>query len=371
MLRKLPIPVALLALIAALALAPGASAARLPPGFVGISPQIGLTDENLELMHRAGIRNVRLPLYWFGVQPDPGRMNWSGFEDVMEKTAAQGMQVLPFVWGTPDWVANVPEVEPMGNPRARRGWMRFLRGAARQYGPRGRFWTRHPELPYRPIRRWEIWNEANIISFSHNPSPGRFGKLMKISAQAIRREDRGAQIVVGGLFGKPLQIPPNIGLADFVDRMYRVPGVRRAVDGIGLHPYVRFAREIWPQASDLRRVLRRNRDPGARLYVTELGFGSDGFESRWELGPFGQARELHRSLALLAEMRHRWRVGGIEWFSWKDMVTHCQFCDSSGLLTGKNEAKPSWYRFIRWTGGERGLFPRASLPLIPIERVDG
>jgi len=371
MIRKLLpaiVAFALLALAPA-ALAPPANAAPLPQGFIGISPQGSLEVEDFETMRRAGIRDMRLPLFWFTVESERGRLDWTGFEKSVAGAAAEGIRVLPFVWGTPGWVAAKPEVEPVGSRLARRSWMRFLRVAAARYGPRGRFWRQHPELPYRPMRRWEIWNEANIVSFSRNPHPGRFGKLMTISAQAIRREDRGARILVGGLFGRPLQIPPNIDSADFVDRMYRVPGVRRAVDGIGLHPYVRFAREIWPQATALRDVMRRNRDARARLYFTEVGWGSDGFESRWERGVYGQARELHRSFALIAKMRRRWNVGSVEWFSWMDAVTHCQFCDSSGLLTGEGEAKPSWYRFIHWTGGERDLVPRAPLPLIPIERV--
>lgn len=352
-----------------LALAPALQAASLPRGFVGISPQGRLEAADFELMSRAGSGDVRLPLFWYVVEAQRGRPDWAEFEKSVAGAAAAGMRILPFVWGTPGWVAAKPEVEPVGSSLGRFAWMRFLRVAVRRYGPNGRFWARHPELPYRPIRRWEVWNEPNIVSFSNNPHPGRFAKLMKISAKAIRRGDSGARVLVGGLFGRPLQIPPNIDSADFLNRMYGVPGTRRVFDGVGLHPYVRTARELWPQATALRRVLRSRRDGVKRLYFTEVGWGSDSFESRWERGVYGQARELHRSFALVARMRRRWNVGSIEWFSWEDAVTHCQFCDSAGLLTGEGKAKPSWYRFIHWTRGERGLVPRAPLPLIPVERV--
>ena len=90
-----------------------------------------------------------------------------------------------------------------------------------------------------------------------------------------------------------------------------------------------------------------------------MGWGSDGFESRWERGPRGQARELDRSFAMLVGNRRRWRIGGVWWFSWADTAGSCQFCDSAGLLTGGREAKPAWYRFNAWTGGDaarcRGL----------------
>jgi hypothetical protein len=106
--------------------------------------------------------------------------------------------------------------------------------------------------------------------------------------------------------------------------------------------------------------MRRNGDARTPLYVTELGWGSDGFESRWERGPRGQARELDRAFAMLTANRLRWRIGGVWWFSWTDEARSCQFCDSAGLLTVRREAKPAWYRFNAWTGGDARTVPRAS-----------
>jgi hypothetical protein len=368
MLRKLlPAFVAL----ALLAPAAGAHGARLPRGFIGISPQGRLVDEDFRQIRRAGVLNIRLPLFWYVVERDRGRYDWADFDAAVAGAAAAGMHILPFAWGTPGWAAAAPEVEPLGSFAARVGWMRFLRAAVARYGRRGEFWAVHPELPYRPIRRWEVWNEPNIVNFSRNPSPGRFAKLMIFSARAIRREDRFARVLVGGLFGHPLQTPPNVDSAVFLERMYGRRGVRRSFNGVSLHPYVSYADQIPPQARRLRRVLRRHGDARKRLYFSEVGWGSDGFESRWERGAFGQARELNRAFAMLTRIRRRWRIGSVEWFSWNDAATHCVFCDSSGLLTGEGTAKPSWYSFVRWTGGERDLFPRASLPLVPVERVGG
>ena len=88
------------------------------------------------------------------------------------------------------------------------------------------------------------------------------------------------------------------------------------------------------QIRTLRRVLRRNGDAATKIYVTEIGWGSDGFESRWERGIRGQARELNRAFAMLANNRRGWRIGGVWWFSWADAEgPACQFCDSAGLLT--------------------------------------
>ena len=135
----------------------------------------------------------------------------------------------------------------------------------------------------------------------------------------------------------------------------------RFFDGVALHPYVAEAGPLYGQIEDLRRVMRLHGDGGTPLYMTELGWGSDGFESRWERGPRGQARELDRSFAMLIENRARWRIGGVWWFSWADAFGSCQFCDSAGLLTADREAKPSWYRFNAWTGGNPRTVRRASV----------
>jgi len=167
-------------------------------------------------------------------------------------------------------------------------------------------------------------------------------------------------VILGGLFGRPLQVPPNIHSATFLAELYEEPGIKRYFDGVALHPYVADVAAMESQIENLREVMRLNHDSAAKLYLTELGWGSDGFESRWERGPRGQARELDRSFSMLVGNRGRWRIGGVWWFSWTDAAGSCQFCDSAGLLTGNREAKPSWYRFNAWTGGDARTVPRAS-----------
>jgi hypothetical protein len=65
-------------------------------------------------------------------------------------------------------------------------------------------------------------------------------------------------------------------------------------------------------------------------------------------------------MSMLVGNRRNWRIGGVWWFSWADLAKSCQFCDSAGLLTADREAKPAWYRFNAWTGGDPRTVPRAS-----------
>ena len=353
--------VAVAAALVLLALPQGA-AARVPPSFIGISPEGIPNESDYRLMEEAGLRSLRLPLFWPQVEPVSPfleRPNWSGFDLGVGLAARHRMRVLPVVSASPPWVAPEARLEPTARDWQRRVWASFLRRAVRRYGRGGFFWRDNPDLPYLPVRAWEIWNEENIVTFGR-ADPELFAPLIRVSGRVIHRADRGAKVIVGGLFGRPLQVPPNVTSGAFLSRLYRARRVKKWFDGVALHPYVADAAAMRGQIRNLRRVMRVHHDAGTPLYLTELGWGSDSFQTRWERGLRGQARELNRAFSMLARNRRSWRIGGVWWFSWADIDGGCQFCDSTGLLTESREAKPSWYRFISWTGGDPDIVPRAS-----------
>jgi len=361
--RLLLIPLTVASLMLAPATAGSSLVVAAPPEFIGISPQGETDGEDYELMELAGIASVRLPMNWAAIQPEAGdrfEPKWEWFDKQVGLAAERGIAVFPFLWGRPEWVLPRHGGEPVANAWQRRAWVRFLHDAVYRYGPRGSFWRENPDLPRLPIRQWEIWNEENIVTFSPEPDPTRFGRLIEISGRLLHRADPGSTVILGGLFGRPLQVPPNIPSGVFLSQLYRIPGIKRYFDGVALHPYVADAKALQGEIENLRRVMSVHGDRATPLDVTEMGWGSASFESRWERGPYGQARELDRAFSLLAGNRQRWNIGGVWWFSWADLSGSCQFCDSAGLLTGDREAKPSWYRFNAWTGGDADTVPRAS-----------
>jgi hypothetical protein len=352
---------ALIAVLGLLALPAGASA-YLPPGFIGISPQNAASASDYRLMAGAGIESARLPMNWGVIQHEtPAAMepNWDAFDHDVELAAENEIRIMPFVWGSPDWVAPDPADLPVRSAWQRWGWATFLRDAVRRYGPDGSFWEEHEDLPYLPVHRWEIWNEENIVSFANDPDPVRFAALVRLSGRVLHREDPGSRVILGGFFGRPLQVPPNVASGDFLSRLYRARRVKSYFDGVALHPYVGEASAIRAQIVNLRRVMRVHNDAATPLYVTEIGWGSDSGPTRWERGLWGQANQLSRAFGMLSSHRLEWRIGGIWWFSWADEANTCQFCRSAGLLTAQREAKPAWYRFNVWTGGDPDTVPRA------------
>jgi hypothetical protein len=244
----------------------------------------------------------------------------------------------------------------------RAAWREFLRLAVFRYGPGGSFWAENPLLPAHPIRIWQIWNEENYKYFVARPNPAQYGRLVVESFRDLRSADRGARIVLGGLFLRPKgggkkpagQIRRAWFAADFLEQMYRAtPGVRGKFMAVALHPYSKGYRELTPEIEEVRAALKKSRDPGRALWVTELGWssgkpnatnGHNQFEKGWR----GQARELSGAFELLQAKSASWRVKRVYWFSFTDAPGTCNFCDGSGLFSQSFAAKPAWSAYKRF-----------------------
>jgi hypothetical protein len=356
--------IALAALAAAALLAPAASQA-LPRGFFGIVPQTPLRPDDTSRMRAGGIDTVRVEVAWSAVQPSPrDGYDWGGLDALVALAARDRLEVLPFLYSTPRWISHDWRRLPVGSGRARRAWSEFVRAAVERYGHDGEFWSEHgpgsaEPLPRLPIRAWQIWNEETFFYFARPSPPGRYASLLKLSRRAIRRGDRRAAVVMGGLFGDPGQGPPRaMDAADFLDRMYRVGGVKAAFDGVALHPYAADTADLQRLVGETRQTMLRHGDRRAGLYVTELGWGSqnDPGVVSFEVGRSGQARQLRSAYRYLLSNRHRLNLKQVDWFSWKDARGLCGFCDSVGLFRrgGRFRPKPAWHAFVAATHGRLG-----------------
>jgi hypothetical protein len=352
-------PKQIILLGAILALLGAASAeARLPKGFFGIAPQTPLSEADTNRMRHGGIDAVRLPVGWGAIQPSPtSGYDWRGLDQMVALLSRARLEVLPFLYGTPRWLAQRRTSLPISNARQRRAWFAFLRAAVLRYGPRGQFWVEHGPgsadfLPRNPIRRWQIWNEENFFYFTTPASPARYARLLKISRRAIEGADGRAEIVIGGLFGNPKERPPRaMDAADFLERLYRSRVVKHAFDGVALHPYAADAGVLRRLTERIRAIMLRNGDRRAGLYLTEIGWGSQRNPRRvaFEVGRRQQARELRRSYRYLIRNQRRLNLRQVHWFTWKDVRGDCSFCDSTGLFHRgpRFRPKPAWHTFVR------------------------
>jgi len=328
----------------AIALPQVAAAKPAGPGFFGVVPQGSLSASDYDRMSGV-VGTLRIPIYWYGVQPQPDRYEFGELDSIVGEAAERGVRVLPFVYGSPAWVAGNAARPPLSR-KGRVQWTRFLRRLVRRYGPEGHFWEgRDRRLP---IRRWQIWNEPNFVLFWRpRPEPRAYARLLRDSARTIRKADPGATIVSAGVAPVEAGITPWA----FLRRMYRVRGVRRAFDVVGLHPYAPHVRWVKMEIRFVRRVMAEAGDGATPLQLTEIGVASDGaYPNPFDKDREGQAAFLRRVLRLALKNRARWRLTGVDWFTWQDAPAadpHCVFCQYGGLLDGYGEPKPAWWAFRR------------------------
>jgi len=316
----------------------------------------GLSGDDAGKLERSGAKTVRWTFFWPRIEASQGRFDWSAGDRVVGDLAANGIRVLPTLYGSPRWVEGTAAKPPIDSQRARLAWQTFVQAAVSRYGPGGTFWTTeyplsHPAKPALPIGTWQIWNEPNLRShFAPRPSPGGYASLLKLSNGAIKQRDPGASVMFAGMPG----YSNDINAWRFLKRMYRKPGAGQAFDVAALHPYARNVHQMLGEIKRLRKVMRKHGDGRQPLWITEIGWGS-GHPSRFGLtkGKKGQARILKRSFRALEDKRKPFKIKQVLWFNFRDpggQAQGCSFCSSAGLLKTNLDPKPAWRAFRSFTG---------------------
>ena len=221
-------------------------------------------------------------------------------------------------------------------------------------GPTATLWKENPEVEPQPIRTWQIWNEQNSPTF-YQPAPDveGYSELVASAADAIRARDPNASIVLGGMFGTPLNGElPAYTAWDFLERMYE-GGAGEYFDGVAVHPYAANLGKVESQIDAIHDEIGAA-DDDATLWVTEIGWASGGPDVPLNRGEEGQAEQLTDAYEMLLDRRLSWDIETVAWYSWRDTIDPvCDWCTNSGLFPAESlaEPKPSWEAFTALTGG--------------------
>ncbi|HTR76416.1 MAG TPA: hypothetical protein VMH33_14290 [Solirubrobacterales bacterium] len=376
--RKTRALTAILAVVVALGVCAG-SAAALPAKFFGVVPQSTLTQEQFTTLQKGGVKSMRVAMIWAAMQPNRGgAIEWGSFDPIVERAAKSGIELLPFVVGTPTWAVPNATVPGTGGAKApahlpvsgtaASGWTTFLKAAVARYGPGGTYWSENPLVPDKPITAWQVWNEPNFKYFVAKPNPTEYGKLVKLSSTAIKSADPSAQVILAGLFAKPAgarrlnekgkvanPTSPNYFASYFLERMYKTnPGIKSKFQGVALHPYVPHYNQLVPEIAEVRNVLKKAGDGAKPMWITEMGWSSEppqGPSNVFAVGAAGQARELKGAFTVLGKEAAKFRLKHVYWFSVDDAPETCNFCNGSGLFKKGFVPKKSWTEFVKFTGG--------------------
>lgn len=342
-----------------LALCSATATAKVTRQFFGIVQGTPFDGKDYAKMGKARVGTVRFVLGWPSVQrTSDSADNWAAFDEKIGDLAAQGIQTFPTIYGSPSWVAKKPKEPPLKGKGPKKAWRKFLIAAVDRYGRGGVYWknvyhSQHPDGKVHPIKFWQIWNEPNLNKFfPKRHAVKKYAKLVKISHKAIKKADRHAKVVLAGM---PSYKKPH---ADrFLARLYNVKKFKKAFEAAAVHPYAANMKKFRTSVKRMRKTMRKKHDKKAKLWLTEVGWGSKHNKQRLNKGKKGQKRLLKKSFKLLVHKRHKWHVAGVQWYDWRDpsqaqLDEHpksCSFCSSAGLLNNDHSKKPAFKAFKGFT----------------------
>ena len=263
----------------ALALPASASAATVPPEFIGMAaeepaagqrrlPRPGAGHPGLDRRgHRARA------FAWNQVENPPGTYRFDVYDELVREAARNGLRVLPFVWAPPSAYTDRPPGASSTNvypPRDNNDYANFMAVLIARYGPNGTFWAQNPSIPKLPIRAWQVWNEPHLpFYWGGRSDAAQYAALLKVAAARIRSADPGASVVSAGISDSSL--PGAIPLNTFYQRLYDA-GAKGSFDYAAVHPYATEVSDALALVDGVRSIMN-SRGDGARHVGDRDGLG--------------------------------------------------------------------------------------------------
>lgn len=250
-------------------------------------------DGHLDSIAAGGLSFVRANVDWGQFEPEAPQdgehsFDPSGTDAWVEALAEHGLRwhVIGVGASTPEWAVSPATASACGGraPPKEPGYLaEMMQGIAARYGQGGTFWAEHPELPSLPIQNYEVWNEPNHGGFwCPTPNPTAFAEYFMQAAEAIRREDSRADVIVGGLapFHETTASAPGIAaktdvesfLAGMIEARPDLPG---AATAIGVHAYG-SPELIISDVQWYRAIVDSLGMRGTPLSLNEIGWPTDG-----------------------------------------------------------------------------------------------
>jgi hypothetical protein len=320
-------------LVLAVAAKPASAEAHAPgtsPEFFGVNgaylrdfvrAEKAATLEGLAAsMEAQGIDWARLTFDQAVDERTRGSFNWYAPDTMVAALARHGVRGAGAFIGTAAWAAEPEEWQTCGarsRPYDIGGWSEWVAAAARRYGTNGTFWAQHPQLPYLPIKRWEIGNEVNSkIFWCPGANPEQYASVYSASHTAITQVDPQAEVMVAGLaprFG--WQSATDLNVPTFLTRMTAAdPSLRDRIPSVAIHPYAESSEGVLAMVSQFRQAMKAAGMPETPMIANEFGWYTQG-----PAGPLKASEEVRAErIATLANQLWRTDCGveGLAPYSW-------------------------------------------------------
>jgi hypothetical protein len=348
--------IVLLAAVVAAVCASVATAEAAPGRFFGVvydrevsvaAPAV--QDAQFVLMRKSRVRTVRSVFSWAAAQPSAGQApDFSSTDALVARAARNNIEILPIVMYAPAW-ARIDPGNDASSPRNVTDYVAFLNALVARYGPNGSFWPEHADVPKRPLRTWQVWNEPQLrYQWAESDWVRGYGALLRASHDALKKDDPGCKVVLAGA--------TNFAW-DALNSLYAKGGIKGEFDVAALHPYTGSAGRVVTAARLFRAVLKRHGDGRKPVWITELTWPASKGRVRPPSGltalpttDKGMATRLTRAYQLLTKAKVVQRA---YWYTWASAYRRANgIFDFTGLerfdpATGRFTAMPALRAFRR------------------------
>jgi hypothetical protein len=325
-------------------------------------------------LRAAGVDYVKEDVSWSTLEPSRGVYDWSSMDRWVAAAAAGGLRIIALPGDAPGWAMPRWNHAPVRGSGRLADFSAFVRELVERYGTRGAFWQEHPELPARPIRYYDIWNEPYVPRFwaRQFPDPGGYARMFKAVVKAARPADPRARflleadtrVLATGYPDKPflaamLRAVPRLGSYAYAVSVHPYQGDGRSPRECSRPRPSRGVKRDWRatvldfcRIADIRRLLDAAGARRVRIWITEVGWSSAP-RNRNGVTKAAQARYVRQVFNLLRS-RYRGLVSGLVWYEYQS--SHDRPWDEEdhfGLVRPGGTPKPAWRAFARQA--RRGL----------------
>lgn len=311
------------------------SQSDLPPLVVpeGLGVNIHFTrgsESDLDLIAAAGIKFVRMDLFWSHTERERGEYTWTEYDELISNLGQRGLRailILDYSNGIyEEVVAKRDEtsgketgyVHAPRRPESVAAFARWAAAAARHFRSRGVI--------------WEIWNEPNIHHWRPKPNARDYATLALAAAKAVRAADPEATIVAPGSAGFPWMFFQELFEAGLLDHL----------NAVTVHPY--RADRHGPETVDkdysrLRALIGHYTSAGRNpipILNSEWGYSTN--------DPGGLPLETQAAFIARQYLVNLYHEVPISiWYDWKnDGRDRSELQHNFGIVTTGREPKPSY-----------------------------
>ena len=298
-----------------------------------------------------GMDAIRFDISWSILQPkNQDVFLWEKYDKVITTAKKYDLKSLVILDYTPQWARSSKcKATQMCPPANDTQFANYAAAVADRYSKYD-------------VHTYEVWNEENSHQFwASGANVSEYKELLHVTAQAIKKADDKAIIIMGGL--SPAGDPSEaIAPRDFVRQIYELGG-KMDFDAIAYHPYTSpfliSQKELatnWllmdGTADNLRAIMKTNGDEGKNIWVTEYGAatGGSGLGADTQVdSPYYDhvSEEMQATMAreAVANARTKPWLKGFFWYTYYDEKKLSSDREGYfGLMTSSGKVKPAYYQ---------------------------